>query len=470
MGTKNVVADSLSCLQRVLGSEWTLVQEVVDELIVKWPATVDLFATALNYRLPVYFSPLNDPWQRARTRFSKCGMACRHMRVPLRSHSPGHQQAVVVQGDLSDTHHSVLAAKGMVSGAPESRGGSSVAPSFTSRLTQTAPILSPTPEPPRAEPSCVVTIQRFTRHLGLSRRVANQLSLCRGQSSRCLYQHRWECYRSWRGSRGHSISSPTINKIADFLLFLRVEKLISVSAIKGYCSTLVSIFKFRLPELLDSFVLRDLIHSFEIESPRRPVGPPSWDLVKVLTISGSTFEALASKPLRMATMKVSVLLALAMAKRVGKLQALSCRVASHGPDLSLAYLSEFVAKTESERNPLPRSFLVKSLEEFVGGFPQERLLCPVRAVRIYMPLTSTLSSHPRLLLVSPRHPSRALSKNALSFFPPPGDPRCWAKDDGSLLSRAYSVRAVAASAAFLRNWSISKVLEAATWRSNPVFA
>ena len=43
-------------------------------------------------------------------------------------------------------------------------------------------------------------------------------------------------------------------------------------------------------------------------------------------------------------MKVSFLLALATAKRVGELQALSCRVAYHGPDLSLAYLPEFVAK------------------------------------------------------------------------------------------------------------------------------
>ena len=50
-------------------------------------------------------------------------------------------------------------------------------------------------------------------------------------------------------------------------------------------------------------------------------------------------------------MKVSFLLALVTAKRVGELQALSSCVADHGPDLSLSYLPEFVAKTESERNP-----------------------------------------------------------------------------------------------------------------------
>ena len=36
--------------------------------------------------------------------------------------------------------------------------------------------------------------------------------------------------------------------------------------------------------------------------------------------------------------------------------------------------------------------------------------------------------------------------------------------------RAHSVRGVATSVSFLRNWSISKVLEAATWRSNSEFA
>ena len=30
-------------------------------LLKRWPATIDLFATSLNYCLPVYFSPLNDP-------------------------------------------------------------------------------------------------------------------------------------------------------------------------------------------------------------------------------------------------------------------------------------------------------------------------------------------------------------------------------------------------------------------------
>ena len=192
-------------------------------------------------------------------------------------------------------------------------------------------------------------------------------SPCQRQSSSRLYQHCWECYRAWCASRGHSVSSPTIAKIVDFLLFLLLDKHLSVSVIKGYRSTVVSVFKYCLSELLDSFVLQKLIHSFEIKRPRRPVGPPSWDLVKVLNyLCGYVFEPLSSKPLQIVTMKVSFSLALATDKRVGELQVISSRVVSRGHDLSLAYLPEFVAKAEQERHPLPRSFLVRSLEDFVG--------------------------------------------------------------------------------------------------------
>ena len=61
MGSSNVTADVLSRPNQVIGSEWTLHQEVVDQLVHKWPAVIDLFATSLMARLPVYFSPASDP-------------------------------------------------------------------------------------------------------------------------------------------------------------------------------------------------------------------------------------------------------------------------------------------------------------------------------------------------------------------------------------------------------------------------
>ena len=114
---------------------------------------------------------------------------------------------------------------------------------------------------------------------------------------------------------------------------------------------------------------------------------------------GSYFEPLHSKSLKVVTMTTLFLLSVATAKRVGELRALSCCVAFQGPDVSSCYLSEFVAKTESERNHLPCSFLVKASVEFVGDLPEERLLCRVRAVRTYLDATASLA---------PRHGSLCL--------------------------------------------------------------
>ena len=56
-GHLNVLADSLSRRSQVLDSEWTLCHQ----LLCLWPANIDLFATSLNARFPVYFTQVADP-------------------------------------------------------------------------------------------------------------------------------------------------------------------------------------------------------------------------------------------------------------------------------------------------------------------------------------------------------------------------------------------------------------------------
>ena len=60
MGRHNVLADSLSRPNQVLGSEWTLKTEVFQELCKRWPVSIDLFATSLNHQCSQYFPPFHD--------------------------------------------------------------------------------------------------------------------------------------------------------------------------------------------------------------------------------------------------------------------------------------------------------------------------------------------------------------------------------------------------------------------------
>ena len=74
-----------------------------------------------------------------------------------------------------------------------------------------------------------------------------------------------------------------------FVLFILTEKA-AVSTIKDYRAMLSSVFKFCLPEISSSPILKDLVRSFEISAPRPLHHSPPWDLDKVLEyLSGPPF-------------------------------------------------------------------------------------------------------------------------------------------------------------------------------------
>ena len=232
-------------------------------------------------------------------------------------------------------------------------------------------------------------------------------------------------------------------------------------------------FRFVLPDISESSILRDLMRSFKIERPIASSRAPPWDLTLVLSyLRSSSFEPMDSLPLRQLTIKVLFLIALATAKRVGELQAVSKEVSFSGVDIFLSYIPEFRAKTECETNPLPRYFKVTSLFDFVGGSPEELILWSVRALRAYLNRTSKLLPSPRTLFRSPRNPSRSISKNAISFFLREAISKAYefgSNPGPSVPPRAHSVRGVAASTAFMKNFSLSSILEAATWKNHSVF-
>ena len=200
----------------------------------------------------------------------------------------------------------------------------------------------------------------------------------------------------------------------------------SVSSIKAHRSMLSVVFCFKLPELGDHHVLRNLIRSFAIERPRRPPLPPSWDLdIALHHVMSSAYEPLGSLSLQALTKNALFLVALTTAKRVGELQALSKCVSSVGDGLVVSYLPHFVAKMEHADVPFPRSFRVCALREFSGDLEDGSLLCPVHALRAYLHRTKSAVARASTLFVLPRSPSHAFAKNAVSFFLARGYFGCW---------------------------------------------
>ena len=60
-GNLNVLADSLSRRDKVIETKWALNHQVFNQICHCWhQPIVELFATKLNHKLPMYVSPVPD--------------------------------------------------------------------------------------------------------------------------------------------------------------------------------------------------------------------------------------------------------------------------------------------------------------------------------------------------------------------------------------------------------------------------
>ena len=469
MGLSNVTADALSRPNQVIGSEWTLHQEVVDQLVHRWPAMIDLFATSLTARLPVYFSPASDPraagtdallqpWDDLQAYAFPPIAIIRRVLLKLRSSRNCELTLIAPFWPQRDWFPDLLE---LLSDVP-------ITLSDRRDLLRQPPLPPVPPKSAYASADCMASLKRFAIQAGFSPAVAGQLIFSRRLSTRLNYQARWGTYRKWCQDFHHRSSSPSIAKIADFLTYMFKNKGAALSTIKGYRAMLAAVFKFPLPEISSSPVLKDLIRSFEISAPRPIFPPPPWDLDKVEFLSGPPFEPLARASFLDKTKKALFLLAMATAKRVSELQALSFSVSFQVEDLVLYYDPFFRAKTESVINPPPHSVVVPSLSDFAGDLP-ERLHCPVRAGKYLRKAARSASFIPPRLFVSPKNPKRSMSKNAMSFYL-----RQLIIDSGAVSSArppsAHDIRGITTFLNYYSNLSLTSLMQVATWKSKCVFA
>ena len=390
------------------------------------------------------------------------------------NNSTSDKQAPDISGHVSDSDCPILAQEGVVPRPPAVVGRCSTPPPTATRPATTATLSQVPPRSPVASADRVETVQRFLLHGGYSRRVAAFLARAHRPSTVMNYQSKWQTFRRWCKRTGHTSSKPSSHKFAEFLLYLHQDRHLSLSAIKGYKAMLQGVFSHRGVDLSSDQVLSSIIRACSRQVCRSGPKVPSWNLDVVLrALLTSPFEPMATADMRNVTMKTIFLVALATAKRVGELQALSAEVSKQGDDLILSYLPEFIAKTETPLHPLPRDFVLRSLSGVLGPEDEERLLCPVRALRWYQHRTQGLS-RPRHLFVSVRDCSRPMSKAAISFFVRhliKVAHQDFPDKLASLLKvRAHEVRAVATSLLWNTNRNLSDVMEAACWRTPSVFA
>ena len=84
----------------------------------------------------------------------------------------------------------------------------------------------------------------------------------------------------------------------------------------------------------------------------------------------------------------------------------------------IAFLTSRSWSPSRSRSPrsFPRSFLVTSLADFAAGLDYDLLLCPVRALRLYLLRARSLSTGRHRLFVSPRRPARPFLRTRCRSF------------------------------------------------------
>ena len=248
------------------------------------------------------------------------------------------------------------------------------------------------PRRPRVEASRVATLKHHFRKSGFSVRAARVLSGCLRESSSRLYQSRWQIFCGWCRGGGVAPVNATVPVVVDFLIHLRLDKGLPVSAVKGYSSALNSVLALKDRDLAASREIAMLLRNFSRSVDPVELYPPVWDVSLVLqSLTGAPYEPLRTCEECFLAQKTLFLLALVSAKRIGELHALSYRVSHtrNWGEVSFSYVMGFVAKTQDPPSLAPRfeGFSVPALPNTRNN-RNGRLLCPVRAARRYLDRTA----------------------------------------------------------------------------------
>ena len=328
-----------------------------------------------------------------------------------------------------------------------------------------------------APSSRVATLQRLLRARGFSRKAARLMSNPVRQSSSSVYQAKWRVFCDWCESRGLDPCSAPVVQLAEFFIFLRDTKRLSLSAIRGYRCALAPVLRQSGIDISTDKDLSSLFRSFAVSCPPRSPRLPAWDLSLVLrSLLRPPYEPLRTASMRDVSLKTVFLLALATARRVSGLHGLSAEVRhSQGwTSVTFSFVPDFLAKTQRPGQDFIDEFTIPALLEFVGEQEEDRLLCPVRAVREYLRRTRDCRPACSRLLVTVSDPRRAVHPHTLSKWICQVIRRAYAsvsEEECRLVKvKAHEVRAIATSLLFQKVRNLDLVLKAGTWKCMTTFA
>ena len=263
----------------------------------------------------------------------------------------------------------------------------------------------------------------------------------------------------------------SVGLICDFFLSL-FDRNLSLATIRGYRSAIGSIHK-GFPDgsvVSNAGVLSKLFRAFFLKRPPSKRLLPSWSLPRVLqALAAPPFEPLGKASLLNLSIKTCFLIAVASGQRRSAIHALttaSGHIRWESSAVRLIPEASYIAKNQTA-NSKPCELLIPRIQSF-SSEDEDKLWCPVRALKWYLDRTKDIRCGPNLF-ISSRPPHSPVSRDTISR---------WlvlairSAGDEVLLQgpiRAHDTRGVAASWALFNGASLNDILTAAYWASPNTF-
>ncbi len=314
---------------------------------------------------------------------------------------------------------------------------------------------------------------------GLPAEVQETIASARAPATRKLYSSKWGVFESWCLTRAIDPVNCPVGPVLEFLQE-RLTAGAAATTLRVYVAAIAARRELDEIPLGRHRLVSAFMRGARRLRPVRPTAVPSWDLSVVLEgLVTAPFEPLESASDRILTLTVVLLLALTSLKRVGDLQAFSVSETcmDFAPGLVKVTLRPRPGYIPKVLSTSFRSQVV-TLHSFhpppFASSEDERLhlLCPVRALKLYVDRSKVwIKSPPLLICFGAGRRGLATSKQRISH---------WVRDAISLayevrnlpspLSfRAHSTRGVASSQALFRGVPLEDICVAAGWSSPHTF-
>ena len=335
------------------------------------------------------------------------------------------------------------------------------------------------PQTGQNETGCMAAVRKSFVDRGFSQGVAETAARARQESTCRLYDSRLLHYRRWCVERGVGPAEAPVVKVAEFLNVLRtVEhkgKPLAPSTIAGYKSAVAAIHK-GFPDgttVSSNTDLSTLIKGLFVVSARPRTLSETWDLPTVLKyLAGPPFEPIHTAPLRSVAVKTAFLVQLASARRGSWVH--SCRIdACHlrWENGGVRLLPSLLLDKNQSVSFTPSEVFLLSLKEFP---PDNKVHCPVRALKWYLELTKPLRGGEKALFIRSREPYTKATKSTVAGWVKEAIAGAFShlpKERRQRMGiRAHNTRGVATTWATMAGVPFEAIMDAAAWSRPQTFA